>query len=293
MNEPTLWIGLLIGLTCVVSWLGFRSRAVEEKYIFHPQAILAWKEYYRLVTSGFLHANWSHLFLNMLTLYLFGVAIVSFVGPAHFFLIYFAGIVGGNLLSLYVHRHHEYRAYGASGGACGLVFASILLFPGAAISSFLLPVPVPGWLYAVVFMIGSFLAMKANNKGDIGHDDHLGGAIIGLLTAAALHPRQANRNWKILLIVAGAAVLLLIYLWFNPLFLPINSFLRRAWRKRPVLPSAPAHRREALEIDAILEKIARSGMESLSAEEKRFLQSVSGKYQRRSESKKPGSGLPI
>src|SRR5215471_4057576 len=217
MNEPELWIYLLIGLTCLLSWLGFRSNAIEEKYIFNPQAILAWKEYYRLVSSAFLHAGWPHLIWNMISLYWFGLALIVNFGPTQFFLIYFGSVIGGNLLSLYVHRHHEYRAYGASGGVCGIIFAYILLFPGARIYNFPLPIALPGWLYAIVFMVGSFIAMKGNNKGNIGHDAHLGGAIIGLLIAAALQPRLAHENLKVLLLVTGAAILLLIYLWINPL----------------------------------------------------------------------------
>ena len=70
MNAPCSY--LIILATCVVSWFGFRSRAVEERYIFNPEAILAGKEYYRLATCAFLHAGWNHLFMNMLTLYFFG-----------------------------------------------------------------------------------------------------------------------------------------------------------------------------------------------------------------------------
>src|SRR5438132_12560286 len=104
MNEPiALCNALIIGVTCLVSWLGFRSRAVEEKYIFEPQAILAWKEYYRLITSAFLHAGWSHLIWNMISLYLFGTMLAAIFGPTQFLLIYFGGVIGGNLLSLYVH----------------------------------------------------------------------------------------------------------------------------------------------------------------------------------------------
>jgi len=296
MHEPLAICNLLlILLTVVFSYLGFRSRALEAKYIFHPEAILAGKEYYRLVTSAFLHADWQHLSFNMLSLFLFGNAVELAAGKTQFLAIYFGAVVGGNLLSLYVHRHHEYRAYGASGGVCGVVFAHILLFPGSAISSFLLPIPIPGWLYAIIFMVGSFVAMKANNKGDIGHDAHLGGAIIGLLIAAALQPVLAQENWKVLLLVGGAAGFLLIYLWFNPLFLPLQSFRHRHFSGsgRGRGPKLPAFKRERFELDAILEKINNGGIESLSEQEKNFLQGVSGKYQRRSESKKPESGLAI
>jgi len=294
MNEPiALCNALIIGVTCLVSWLGFRSRAFEEKYIFEPEAILAWKEYYRLLTSGFLHAGWWHLLVNMLSLYLFGRYVEFSFGAGHFLLIYFGAIIGGNVLSLYVHRHHEYHAYGASGGVCGIIFAYILLFPGAGIYTFPLQFPIPGWLYAIGFIAISFIAMKANNKGNIGHDAHLGGAIVGLLIAAALHPGMARANWKIFLLVLSAAVLLLVYLWINPMFLPSSSFFGRCANKMSRSAKVPSYKREILEIDAVLEKISKNGMDSLSPEERNLLANASAKSQRRAESKKPESGLAI
>ena len=294
MNEHiALFNSLLIGLTCLVSWLGFRSREVEEKYIFEPEAILAGKEYHRLVTSAFLHAGWGHLLLNMFSLYLFGSSVEIAFGSANFLLIYFGAVTGGDLLSLYVHRHHEYRSYGASGGVCGIIFAYILLFPGAAIYQPPVPFAIPAWLYAIGFIAVSFVGMKANNKGNMGHDAHLGGAIVGLLIAAALHPEMARSNWKMLLIVLSAAVVLLVYLWINPMFLPVNSLFTRVSKKRSRGAGLPAHKRELLEIDAILEKINREGMENLSVEERELLLNASGKSQRRAQSKKPDSGLAI
>src|SRR5258708_56222 len=142
-SQIELCTALTILVTGVVSYLGFRSAAVEEKYIFEPEKILAWKEYYRVVTSGFLHADWRHLLLNMISLYLFGNAIEGYFGRWEFLLIYFGAIVGGGLLSLYVHRHHQYRAYGASGGVCGIIFAHILLFPGSGVAPFFLPFYMP------------------------------------------------------------------------------------------------------------------------------------------------------
>ena len=294
MNEPiAICNALIIGLTCLFSWLAFRSSALEQKYIFEPEGVLAWKEYYRLVTSGFLHAGWWHLLLNMLSLYLIGSAVEFSFGPGHFLLIYFGSIVGGNLLSLYVHRHHEYRAYGASGGVCGIIFAYLLLFPGANISEFLIPFPIPGWLFVIGFITASFIGMKANNKGNIGHDAHLGGAIVGFLIAAALHPELARQNWKIFLLVLAISVPVLIYLWINPMFLPSNAFFDRDSKKLSRSAEIPAYKREISEIDTILEKINKSGIDSLSSEERIALNNASAKSRRRAESKKPESGLAI
>jgi membrane associated rhomboid family serine protease len=292
MNEPLAWCSLLlIAVTCAVSYAGFRYREVEEKLIFQPERILSGKEYYRLVTSAFLHSGWNHLLLNMVGLYIFGRILEWTLEANDLLLIYFGAVIGGSLLSLYVHRHHDYQAYGASGGVCGVIFAYLLLFPGAGIRLYF-AVPVPGWLYAIGFMVGSFAAMK-KAKDNIGHDAHLGGAIVGLLIAAALHPQAARYNWPIFLLVLVPAILLLVYLWFNPLFLPIVSFLDPAIRAKNRHSQLPSHKQEKLEVDALLDKVAKDGVHSLTAKERAFLNEVSGRYRRREESKKPESGLAI
>src|SRR5207253_9178336 len=93
MKEPSaLCTSLVILFTVVFSYMGFRNRTVEEKNIFHPESILAGKEFHRLITSAFLHADWGHLLFNMLSLYLFGRGVELVFGTAHFLLIYFGAI---------------------------------------------------------------------------------------------------------------------------------------------------------------------------------------------------------
>jgi len=130
-------------------------------------------------------------------------------------------------------------------------------------------------------------------RDNIGHDAHLGGAIVGLLITAALRPEAVRENPKVFLLALVPAIALLIYLWVNPLFLPVPAFFGRPYRARTHLSQQPRHKQEASNVDAILEKIAMSGVDSLTAEERALLDEVSGKYQRRAESKKPESGLPI
>ena len=291
MNEPLAYCNLAIILgTVFFSYLGFKSAAFEEKYIFRPQSILAHKEFYRLLTSGFLHADWRHLLWNMISLFLFGRAIEFMIGVPKFLLIYLGSILGGNLLSLFIHRHHDYRAYGASGGVCGVIFASIFLFPGGSIFIFPLPVAIPAWLYAILFMLGSFYGMKLK-RDNIGHDAHLGGAIIGLLMTAGLYPQIIGHNLRVFLIVLSGSVLLFVYLILNPLFLPVGSFLKSVGRGRSRYAHLPTYKQEERRIDDILDKISRSGVESLTKEEKELLHQVAGKYRGRADSKRPESGL--
>ena len=157
---------------------------------------------------------------------------------------------------------------------------------------FPIPFPMPTWVYAIVFIAGSFYAMRAS-KDNIGHDAHLGGAIIGLLIAVALNPVLVRSAPLIFFMVVCAAVVLLVYLWVNPLMLPIRSYVGRDSRSAREPASLPTHKLEGLEIDAILDKIAKQGMDSLTPEERARLGEASGKYRRRAESKKPESGLAI
>jgi membrane associated rhomboid family serine protease len=265
---------LVIAATAYISFLGFKHPQFVEHYIFCPQYILRDKQYYRLVTSGFLHADWQHLTFNMFSLYAFGHIIEYQYGPLILIGIYFASIIGGNFLSLLVHRHHVYQAYGASGGVCGIIFAYIFLFPGGGISMFFVPVSIPAWLYAIIFLVGSFYGIK-KRWGNIGHDAHLGGAIIGLVTATFLHPEIIGRSPKLYTAVMGLSVVMLFYLIKNPLFLPWSSFIQVfPTSKNPTKPPL-TREQEMRRVNVLLDKISKSGMQSLTKDEHKFLLTAS------------------
>jgi len=285
----------VIIVTCVFSIAGFQNPQLVQKHIFWPEAILAWQQYYRLFTSSLLHANGWHLGMNMFSLYFFGPRIEMTYGGAQFLAIYVGAVVGGSLLSLLVHRHHDYRAYGASGGVSGILLASVFLFPGIRIGFFPLPFFVPGWLYAVGFLVVSFFGMK-NQVGNIGHDAHLGGALAGMLVATAMHPEIIRASPALFASVMLGTILMFLYLARNPLFLPGGTI--HLWRKAPSLrPSAGSdleeYKRTERRLDAILAKISREGLQSLTPEEQRLLRDTSDKYKRRAIVEKPKSGLPF
>lgn len=284
---PAVCTWTLIAITIAVSLYAFYNREVEERLIFDPYRILAGKQYHRLITSAFLHADWAHLGLNMMSLYFFAPMLELWFGPTQLLLIYFGSILGGDLLSLFLHRHHEYRSYGASGGVCGIIFAYILLLPGSGVSMYFLPISIPGWLYALLYLYGSFHALRAG-RNNVGHDAHIGGAIIGLVIAAALHPQRALNNPLVFGIVLVFATALFFYLRRNP------TVSGPAWptlRKRR--SSLPVYKQEQSKIDAILEKVSEHGIHSLDEHERALLDQVSGKYRRRAESERPKSGLSI
>ncbi|WP_272941469.1 rhomboid family protein [Pedosphaera parvula] len=269
----------IIGITVWTTIYAFRNSSLEEKLIFCPRYILAEKQYHRLVTSAFLHANWRHLFFNMFGLYAFGRLIESIHGPLMFLSIYFAGIIGGDLLALWLHRNHEYRAYGASGGVCGIVFAAIFLFPGIGVSMMFIPISIPGWLYVVIFLTSEFHG-TIKGKDNVGHDAHLGGAIISLATATAFKPEIVQWSPKLYAAVMLLSLGMLAYLIKNPLFLPLKTFMHFgsvSVPKKLQVPSSPAQETER--VNKILDKISQKRIKSLNKEEHELLLRASRKSQ--------------
>jgi membrane associated rhomboid family serine protease len=292
MYEPIAFAtaGIVL-ITCLFSWRGFQNSAFKANHIFEPKRILADKEFYRVLTSGFLHGDICHLGLNMFSLYLFGQLIELVYGPVQFLTIYFGAIIGGSLLSLFIHRHHEYCAYGASGGVSGVIFGHIFLFPGGSISMFLLPVGIPSWLYAILFLAGTFWALKSK-KDNIGHDAHLGGAIIGLASTACIQPHIVSASPKLFATVSAGSLLILLYLVKNPLFLSLTCFTPT--RDEPMAHRYGSSRKKfAHSVDVLLDKISAKGLDSLTKEERAFLDGVSEKFRRRESSDKPDSELML
>ena len=284
------WTTIILVVTCLVSIRGFRDSSLVDKYIFDPRRILAGKEFYRIVSSGFLHADVAHLAFNMMSFYMFGKNIEVIFGKIPLLAIYFGAIIGGSLLSLFIHRHHDYRAYGASGGVCGIIFAHIFLFPGVDVSMFFLPIWIPAWLYAILFLAGTFYALR-RGKDNIGHDAHLGGAICGLIVTTAFHPSIVSESPKLFFAVLLMSVTILVCIVKNPLFLPIQFLTARTTSPLEHRYGPVGQKSTAARVDLLLEKIAEKGLHSLTEKEREFLESVSDKYRRRSSSEKPESEL--
>ena len=105
---------LIIAVTAIFSYSGFSDQAFFRKYEFHIGSIRA-GEHLRMITSGFLHADFTHLIFNMLTLYFFAPVVIAYLGVMHFVIIYFGSLIFGSLLSFYFHKNdYYYRAIGAS-----------------------------------------------------------------------------------------------------------------------------------------------------------------------------------
>ena len=267
---------LLVLANFIVSYNGFNNRRFYGRLVFQVEKILVYKDYKRLITSGFLHVNWMHLIFNMITLYAFGGGLESperGLGPFLFSVLYFASLLGGNLLSLFIHRNHAgYRSVGASGAIAGVIFGAIALNPDIDISFFFLPLPIPAWLFGLAYMLISIYGIRSN-KDNVGHDSHLGGALIGMLVAILINPSVLVEHYVPILIIAVPALIFLYLIITRPHFLLVDNYFFR--NQEDFYSIDHRYNQEKTnrqkEIDRILEKIHKKGMKSLTREEKELL----------------------
>lgn len=207
MGNLDLITVIIIAANVIISYKGFGDYSFFDKYKFHVGAIQR-GEKIRLFSSGFLHADIQHLLFNMLSLYFFAEVVIHLLSPIQFVLIYFGGLLLGNLLSLYFHKNeYHYSAVGASGAVSGIIYAAILLQPGMSLMFFFIPIPIPAYLFGIGYLLYSIYGMK-NRVGNIGHDAHFGGAIGGYIITLFLAPWLFETNLLMIGLLAIPIILL-------------------------------------------------------------------------------------
>jgi membrane associated rhomboid family serine protease len=175
---------VIIAITCIVSFMAFKNSRLMNDLILWPPAIARQREYHRLVTYGVVHADFSHLLVNMLTLFFFGGAMEDFftrtLGPFGFAMFYLGGLVISILPTYLKNRDNpRYRSLGASGAVSAVLFAFILLAPWTKIYVFF-ALPVPAIIYALLYT-GYSIYMDRRGQGNVNHSAHLWGAAYGVL----------------------------------------------------------------------------------------------------------------
>ena len=174
----------LVSATVLVSWLAFNNPKLLERLILWPPAIESQRQYDRLLTHGFIHADWMHLAFNMITLWSFGRIVervfVARIGAVGFLGFYLSAIVVAILPSYLRHAHDaRYRSLGASGGVAAVLFASILFDPWAKLIIFPIPLPIPAILFALLY-VGYSIWMDRRGGDSINHSAHLVGGAYGV-----------------------------------------------------------------------------------------------------------------
>jgi membrane associated rhomboid family serine protease len=207
--EYNLFLIGLIAINVVISFKGFNDLSFFRKYQFHVGSIRS-GEQIRMISSGFLHVDIGHLAFNMLSLYFFAPVVYGILNNFSFVLIYFASLIFGSLLTMIFHKNeYNYSAVGASGAVMGIIYSAILLDPSLDIYFFFIPIPIPGYIFGIGYLLYSIYGMKAKSD-NIGHTAHFGGAIGGYLFTLMKKPSLFVDNTFMVVILAIPIIVLFV-----------------------------------------------------------------------------------
>ncbi len=186
---------IIIGLTVLISWPAFNNQDMFLKLLHSPYLESRNKEYYRMLTSVFLHGSMMHLFINMFVLYQFGTAVehyfVNFfggtMGRLNFLLLYLLSGIFGDLPTYFKHKdNYSFSSVGASGAVSGVLMAFVLFDPWSMLLLFFI-IPMPAFVAAILYLVYSSWASKKEG-GRIDHQAHFWGAVFGFCFTIALRP---------------------------------------------------------------------------------------------------------
>ncbi|MCB0517624.1 MAG: rhomboid family intramembrane serine protease [Lewinellaceae bacterium] len=190
---------ILIVVTAIISWQAFSNREMFYKFMHHPYEEVREKQYYRWLTSIFLHGSTMHLFINMFVLYQFGTIVEQYflslfgetMGRLNFLLLYLLSGVFADIPTFYKHKDNQmFSSVGASGAVSGILFAYVIFDPWAMLLLFFI-IPVPAIIAAVLYLgYSSYASRKGGDRID--HDAHFYGAVFGFLFTIALKPGLFN-----------------------------------------------------------------------------------------------------
>jgi len=187
---------IIIIITVIASYYVDRRPDLKYKFMLNPYKIANNNEYFRFITSGFIHGGWMHLFFNMFTLYLFGSMLepifqysLGSAGSFYYVAFYIVAIVVADIPSFIKHRNNPgYNALGASGGTSAVVVSYIMFDPLVSLRPILLPIPIPGFIFATLYMAYSYYMARNDQMDGIGHDAHFFGALFGVLASIGIQP---------------------------------------------------------------------------------------------------------
>jgi membrane associated rhomboid family serine protease len=185
---------LILAATVILSLLAFQNYRFYEMTLFRPYLIKNSNEWWRWVSGGFIHQDYMHLIVNMLSFYFFAGPCMEFFNEVShhnngvlFLFFYIGGIVMSGMYSYYKHQNnYGYAALGASGAVAAVIFSYILINPFGKIYLYGF-LQLPAWLFGIVYLYYEY-AMGKKQMDNIGHDAHFFGAVYGLVFPIIISP---------------------------------------------------------------------------------------------------------
>jgi len=197
MNSELMTLtNIIVAITCVISFVLMNNQRVKSVLIFHPVTVKTKQQWYRFLSSGFIHADVMHLAINMFVLWSFGNVIENSYYPAaygdnaamYFLGLYLGGIIVSSIPSYKRHINNtRYAALGASGGVAAVVFAAIIFAPWQNLYIYG-AIPVPQIIAGVGYIYYSWYKDQRSND-NIGHMAHLTGALWGFFYTGVLNTK--------------------------------------------------------------------------------------------------------
>lgn len=185
---------IIIFSIAAVSLLGFSNHILFSKFLFKPYSILKNKEWYRFISSAWLHADYMHLLVNLFVLYSFGNYLEYFLNVYYeeqslvlYLFLFLGSTVISHIPSYVKHKsNYNYEAVGASGGVSGILFAYILINPLSMLELYLF-IPIPAIVFGILYLWYSYY-MSKKNIDNIGHEAHIYGALGGMMLVTIIKP---------------------------------------------------------------------------------------------------------
>lgn len=186
---------IIILVTVGISLWAWNDYSVMNRWVMNPYQVAKRNQYYRFLTSGFLHADWMHLIFNMISLYAFGGlmeqvfnSLFGASGPLYYIGFYLIAIVVSDIPTFLKHRNDSgYNSLGASGGVAAIIFAAILISPLSKITLFIIPIGIPGFIFGPIYLLYSYYESQ-RGAGNVNHDAHIYGALFGVAFIILVYP---------------------------------------------------------------------------------------------------------
>jgi membrane associated rhomboid family serine protease len=198
LNVFVFLLEIILGDTVIEMWTFTPAQLTA---FFHSSG--SFQSVLTIFTSMFMHASWSHLFGNMLFLWVFGQAIENAYGSRMYTVFYLICGVAANMAQYLVDPTSTVPNLGASGAIAGVMGGYLALYPTSTIDLFVWPLSlftgrdmrVPAWLmlglwFAVQVILGGNGMPEASAAGGVAYWAHIGGFITGLVLALLVRPGQ-------------------------------------------------------------------------------------------------------